>query len=74
MSANGSTDEVLQDHYTRLQKTLLTAVDKELDEMNSMIRETTEDLKRTEDDKTAIGVALYQANSKIGRMNSQLES
>ena len=73
VSVTGPTEEILQDHYVRLQKTLMSAVDKELDDMNSVLRETAEDLKRTEDDKTAIGVALYEANSKIGRMNSQLE-
>ena len=73
-SAKDSTDELLQNHYVQMQKSLMTAVDKELDEMNYRLREATEDLKRTEDDKTVVGVALYQANTKIGRMNSQLEN
>ena len=67
-------DDELQEHFVRMQKTLISAVDKELLEMEFKLKDTVLDLKKVEDDKTAIGVALYQANTKIGRMNGQLEA
>jgi hypothetical protein len=65
--------QVLQDHYVRMQKTLVHAVDQELAIMETHLQETLIDLKTCENDKTAMGVALYQANLKMGRMNSQLQ-
>lgn len=67
-------DDAIQQHYVRLQKTLFHSVDQELDDMHLKMKEAIDNLKQTEDDKTAIGVALYQANSKIGRMNHQLQT
>jgi hypothetical protein len=66
-------DQVLQDHYVNMQKALITAVDKELCQMESKLRNADMDLAKTFDEKTAIGLALYQANIKIDRMNGTLE-
>ena len=66
-------DQVQQDHYINMQKTLITAVDKELSQMESKLRNADLDLNKTIEEKTAIGIALYQANIKIDRMNGQLE-
>lgn len=66
-------DQVLQDHYINMQKVLITAVDKELSQMESKLRNADLDLEKTNEEKTAIGLALYQANIKIDRMNGQLE-
>ena len=66
-------DQVLQDHYISMQKALITAVDKELSQMESKLRNADLDLVKTTEEKTAVGMALYQANTKIERMNGQLE-
>lgn len=66
-------DQILQDHYINMQKALITAVDKELIQMESKMRNADLDLAKTSEEKTALGMALYQANIKIERMNGQLE-
>jgi hypothetical protein len=66
-------DEHLQQHFLRMQQALIQAVDQELHDMGAKLTETQMDLKNAQEDKTAVGMALYQANSKIGRMNQQLE-
>ncbi|KAJ3033332.1 hypothetical protein HDV00_006488 [Rhizophlyctis rosea] len=66
-------DEILQRHYARMQQTLLSAVDKQMETVESRLNETEVELKRTEGTKKEIGVELYKAKKEIGRMNGRVE-
>lgn len=64
-----TSDDALQDHYLRVQKTLLGAVDKQVKEIETQLIEKERVLKRTEDDKRDLGVSLYKANIAIDKLN-----
>ncbi|KAI8928266.1 hypothetical protein BC831DRAFT_124206 [Entophlyctis helioformis] len=65
-------DDILQNHYVRVQQTLMDSVDKKVAEIQCQLKENQVLLKRTEDDKITVGEALYQAKSEVGKLNTAL--
>ncbi|KAJ3278552.1 Coiled-coil domain-containing protein 40, partial [Borealophlyctis nickersoniae] len=62
-------DDVLQNHYARMQRTLLSAVDKQMMEVETRLGENQAALKKTEVEKRETGVALYKAQKELGKLN-----
>ena len=65
-------DEALQKHLVRVQKSILDSVDSKIDEYVTQLRDTKNDLKKTEDEKVMVGEALYVAKTEVARLNAAL--
>ncbi|KAI8815798.1 uncharacterized protein EV422DRAFT_501993 [Fimicolochytrium jonesii] len=65
-------DSVLQGHYLRFQRTLLTAVDARVQDLEAKLRENEHAVALTGEEKQAVGVELYKAKKEIGRLNDGL--
>ncbi|KAJ3214334.1 hypothetical protein HDU67_001775 [Dinochytrium kinnereticum] len=65
-------DEVLQNHYTKVQQKLLESVDRQVAEIETQLNEKDRILQRVEDEKTNLGVGLYKARAEIGKLNTNL--
>ncbi|TPX65655.1 hypothetical protein SpCBS45565_g05040 [Spizellomyces sp. 'palustris'] len=64
--------EVLESNYLRFQRTLLTAVDGQMTEIEAKLREKENAVKMTEGEKKEIGVELYKAKKEMGKLNEGL--
>ncbi|KAJ3119051.1 hypothetical protein HDU96_003226 [Phlyctochytrium bullatum] len=67
-------DEVLQNHYLKVQKKLLASVDRQVAEIETQLNEKDRVLERVEFEKNHLGEGLYKARSEIGKLNTSLAS
>ncbi|KAJ3107366.1 hypothetical protein HDU97_004248 [Phlyctochytrium planicorne] len=65
-------DEVLQQHYLKVQEKLLASVDRQVEEIETQLNEKDRVLQRVEDEKNHLGVGLYKARAEIGHLNNKL--
>ncbi|KAJ3182075.1 hypothetical protein HDU87_000419 [Geranomyces variabilis] len=63
---------VLQSHYLRFQKTLLTAVDAHMADLDAQLRAKDHAVHMTEEEKKNVGVELWRCKKEIGNMNEGL--
>ncbi|KAI9005949.1 hypothetical protein BC832DRAFT_460344 [Gaertneriomyces semiglobifer] len=63
---------ILQNTYSRLQHTLLSAVDGQMDTLEQALREAQNDIKMTAEEKQTIAVELARVQKQVGGMNEGL--
>ncbi|KAI8906185.1 hypothetical protein DFJ77DRAFT_477750 [Powellomyces hirtus] len=63
---------ILQAHYLGFQKTLLTAVDGHMADLEAQLRAKDHAVHMTEEEKKNVGVELYKAKKEIGGLNEGL--
>lgn len=66
------TESVLQAHYLRVQQTLMSAVDRQVQGIQGKVLEKEYLLKKTREEKESMGVALYGTKQQVGRLNNTL--
>jgi chromosome segregation ATPase len=71
-SQQNDTENVLQAHYLRVQQTLLSAVDRQVQGIQGKVQEKEFLLRKTREEKESMGVALYGTKQQVGRLNNTL--
>ncbi|KAJ3381531.1 hypothetical protein HDU92_005295 [Lobulomyces angularis] len=66
------TDNILQKHYLRVQQSLMTVVEKQVEEIETKFSEQEYLLKKTNANKELMGVELYGTKIQVGRLNNNL--
>lgn len=65
-------DDVLQNHLTMVQESILDSTDKKVQQIEAQLNEKDLQLKRSLDEKAATGVALYRSRKELGHLNKSL--
>ena len=63
------TEEILQNHYAKLQSALLDSYDAQKHKFESEINQASNSLKKALEEKIEIGAALYQTKGQVGHLN-----
>jgi hypothetical protein len=69
---SGATEDVLQAHYLRVQQTLMSAVDRQVQGIQGKVQEKEYQLRKAREEKESMGVALYGTKQQVGRLNGNL--
>lgn len=65
-------DEVIQNHFLRVQEAVLNSADAKIKEISSKLHQTEQLLKETAGEREEAGVALYRTRKEIGHLNKIL--
>jgi hypothetical protein len=66
------TEQILNDQYNRLQNTLLDSFDEKRKRLEFEVSQTNVVLKRTLEEKTDLGVSLYQSRNNVSLLNRSI--
>ena len=71
-SGHDDADEVIQNHFLRVQEAVLNSADAKIKEISSKLNQTEQLLKETNGEREEAGVALYRTRKEISHLNKIL--